>query len=73
MSAMYNNFILMYINLFQKGYLANVLASKTKYSCLEFLNKRWLRIYAWMGKTNLKNLAKNSKKKSKKTWSLASP
>ena len=63
MSAMYNNFILMYINLFQKGYLANVLASKTKYSCLEFLNKRWLRIYAWMGKTNLKNLAKTFKKK----------
>ena len=35
MSAMYNNFIFMYINLFQKGYLANVLARKTKYSCLE--------------------------------------
>ena len=28
MSAKYNNFIFMYINLFQKGYLANVLASK---------------------------------------------
>ena len=71
MSAMYNNFILMYINLFQKGYLANVLASKTKYSCLEFLNKRWLRIYAWMGKTNLKNLAKNSKKKKQENMVLS--
>ena len=71
MSAMYNNFILMYINLFQKGYLANVLASKTKYSCLEFLNKRWLRIYAWMGKTNLKNLAKNFKKKKQENMVLS--
>ena len=61
----------MYINLFQKGYLANVLARKTKYSCLEFLNKRWLRIYAWMGKTNLKNLAKNSKKKKQENMVLS--
>ena len=71
MSAKYNNFIFMYINLFQQGYLANVLASKTKYSCLEFLNKRWLRIYAWMGKTNLKNLAKNFKKKKQENMVLS--
>ena len=71
MSAKYNNFIFMYINLFQKGYLANVLARKTKYSCLEFLNKRWLRIYAWMGKTNLKNFAKNSKKKKQENMVLS--
>ena len=37
-SKMYNNFIYdMYINLFQKRYLANGLARKTKNSCTELL------------------------------------
>ena len=37
-SKMYTNFIYnMYINLFQKRYLANGLARKTKNSCTEFL------------------------------------
>ena len=37
-SKMYTNFIYdMYINLFQKRYLANALARKTKNSCTELL------------------------------------
>ena len=37
-SKMYTNFIYdMYVNLFQKRYLANGLARKTKYSCTELL------------------------------------
>ena len=36
-STMYNNFSYMYINLFQKRYLANGLARKTKNSCTELL------------------------------------
>ena len=36
-STIYNNFIYMYINLFEKRYLANGLARKTKNSCTEFL------------------------------------
>ena len=37
-SKMYTNFIYdMYINLFQKRYLANGLARKTKNSCTELL------------------------------------
>ena len=35
--TIYNNFIYMYINLFQKRYLANGLARKTKNSCTELL------------------------------------
>ena len=36
-STMSNNFGYMYINLFQKRYLANGLARKTKNSCTELL------------------------------------
>ena len=47
-SKMYTNFIYdMYINLFQKRYLANGLARKTKNSCTELLvtiMKRMVRI-----------------------------
>ena len=35
-STIYNNFIYMYINLFEKRYLANRLARKTKNSCTAF-------------------------------------
>ena len=36
-STIYNNFIYMYIDLFEERYLANGLARKTKNSCTEFL------------------------------------
>ena len=38
--TIYNNFIYMYINLFEKRYLANGLARKKKNSCTEFLGSK---------------------------------
>ena len=57
-STIYNNFIYMYIHLF----LANGLARKTKNSSTELLVKHWM-VEVGTGKTNLKILAKEFKRK----------
>ena len=53
----------MYINLFEKRYLANGLATETKNSCTAVLGsikiKDTWQYKGGMGKTNLKILAKN--------------
>ena len=56
-SIIYNNFIYMYINLFEKRYLANGLARKTKNSCTAILGS--ITIKDGYGKDKLENFSKN--------------